>query len=70
MKDRQGIPVYCTVCDQRKSPVGRSVPLGMYLCDDDCEGYRLDPKPGSLWPGELKSEFGFSVSDQGTEEVP
>jgi hypothetical protein len=24
------------------------------LCDDDCPGYREDPQPGHLWPGELE----------------
>lgn len=54
-----GVAVTCTVCGQRKKPVGRSAPLGMYLCDDDCEGYRKEPYPGQLWPGETREEFGY-----------
>jgi hypothetical protein len=48
----------CTVCDLRKKPIGRSAPLGMAngLCDDDCTGYRLEPRPGHLWPGEFTRE--------------
>ncbi len=44
----------CTVCGRRKAPVGRSVPLecGGSYCDWECDGYRKDPKPGHLWPGE------------------
>lgn len=44
----------CTTCRKRKSPCGRSVPAEMHgsLCDDDCPGYRQEPKPGHLWPGE------------------
>jgi len=40
------------------------------LCDHECPGYRLDPKPGSLWPGERKSDFGYPCGDDATEEVP
>ena len=66
MKDKKGVAVSCTTCRQRKAPIGRSVPLGMPLCDFECDGYALDPQVGSLWPGELASEFGFPVSDVGT----
>lgn len=71
MADRRGIAVDCQTCGLRKSPVGRSVPLPMAnsLCDFECPGYREEPRPGSLWPGELASEFGYPVSDVGTEEV-
>jgi hypothetical protein len=66
-----GISVYCTVCKMRKSPIGRSAPLEMAnsLCDDECPGYREDPKPGSLWPGETAAEFGYPISDDATHEV-
>ncbi len=67
--DRRGVAVCCTICQLRKKPVGRSASPEMAngLCDDDCEGYRVDPLPGGLWPGELASEFGYPVGDDGTE---
>jgi len=48
----------CAVCGRRKKPIGRSAPLEMAngLCDDDCAGYRLGPRPGHLWPGEFNEE--------------
>jgi len=69
MSDKRGIAVNCTVCKRRKKPIGRSAPLAMAngLCDDDCEGYRAEPRPGQLWPNELESEFGFCVGDDATE---
>jgi len=72
MDDRKGIAVNCRVCHRWKKPLGRSAPLGMAngLCDFECGGYDAEPLPGSLWPGELKSEFGFPCSDYGTVEVP
>ena len=71
VSDKRGIAVHCSLCLKRKKPIGRSAPLEMAngLCDDDCWGYREDPRPGSLWPGELQSEFGFSVGDDATEPV-
>jgi hypothetical protein len=69
MSDRIGIAVYCAVCRHCKAPIGRSVPLGFFMCDDECPGYRDEPRPGSLWPGERKSEFGYPCSDDGTEAV-
>ena len=65
---RVGIVVECAGCGQRKAPIGRSVPLAMYLCDCDCPGYRQDPYPGSLWPGETSDEFGYPVGTDGTVE--
>jgi hypothetical protein len=56
-----GPTLTCTVCHRRKRPVGRSVPLEMeqHLCGglgpdyrEECPGYRMDPHPSSLWPGE------------------
>jgi hypothetical protein len=29
-------------------------------CDADCEGYRLDPVVGDLWPGERREDFGYT----------
>ncbi len=54
-----GYAVTCRECGTRKAPRGRSVPLGMYLCDPECPGYALPPHPGDLWPGETASDFGF-----------
>lgn len=49
-----GERIECTVCRRTKKPIGRSASLEMAnsLCDDDCQGYRLDPQPSQLWPGE------------------
>lgn len=71
----------CAVCGKRKAPRGRSVPLPMAggLCDWECPGYQLAPKPGHLWPGEdldvteggeagIGSESG--PNENGTEVVP
>lgn len=67
---RYGIAVLCQVCHLQKKPIGRSAPLEMAsgLCDQDCEGYRRDPKPGDLWPGESASDFGYPCSSDATEE--
>lgn len=62
-----GVAVTCRTCGQRKAPVGRSVPLMMYLCDHECQGYREEPRAGSLWPGESEADFGYPVADVGTE---
>ncbi len=45
----------CTVCGQRKKPVGRDAPPGLYLCSYECEGYMQVPFPGHLWPGEFEN---------------
>jgi hypothetical protein len=44
----------CTVCGLRKKPIGRDSPMAANnsYCDSDCEGYRLDPQAGHLWPNE------------------
>lgn len=46
----------CTTCHLRKPPRGRSVAPEMAngMCGYDCRGYLDNPKPGHLWPGELK----------------
>lgn len=46
------VRVECSECGRDKAPVGRSVPLEMRMCDDECIGYRMDPKPDCRWPGE------------------
>jgi hypothetical protein len=66
---RKGIVVECESCGLEKKPVGRSAPLEMYLCNQDCPGYYNDPKPGSLWPGESEEDFGYLVSTVGTTEA-
>ena len=45
----------CAVCHRTKAPFGRSIPLEMAngMCSDDCEGYRMEPRVGHLWPGEF-----------------
>jgi hypothetical protein len=44
----------CTVCGQRKAPVGRDLGDRSFgYCDDDCPGYYRDPYAGHLFPGEL-----------------
>lgn len=69
MTVRVGVVVTCAVCDYMKKPIGRSVPLGVFYCDDECSGYRQDPRPGSLWPGERSDEFGYPVGLDGTVPV-
>jgi len=66
---RVGVTVTCTVCGGMKKPIGRAAPAAAFYCDDDCEGYRQPPFPGSLWPGERSDEFGYPVSKDGTKEV-
>lgn len=60
-REQVGVTVYCTVCEKRKAPRGRSVAPAMAnsMCDSDCRGYYEDPKPGELWPGETREEFGY-----------
>jgi hypothetical protein len=43
----------CEVCGKMKKPIGRSAPLESCYCDEECLGYRQEPTPGHLWPGEL-----------------
>lgn len=66
---RVGIRVTCAVCGDVKKPIGRSAHAEWFGCDDQCSGYRQAPFPGSLWPGERSDDFGFPVSDDGTELV-
>ena len=70
MKEGSGVAVFCKVCGQRKAPIGRSVSMAYYMCDHECEGYRQEPFPGSLWPGESELDFGFPVGSDGTEQRP
>ncbi len=64
--DKIGIRVKCSVCGNTKNPIGRSAPVSWYGCDDECRGYRQEPYPGSLWPGESEAEFGYPVGNYGT----
>jgi hypothetical protein len=61
MMSEVGEAVYCLICNLRKKPRGRSAPLEMSnsLCDSDCPGYYEDPKPGDLWPGETREDYGY-----------
>ena len=67
---RVGVRVRCAVCGDVKKPIGRYGPLGASYCDEDCAGYRQQPWPGSLWPGESEAEFGYPTSADGTTDAP
>lgn len=54
-----GSSVECVACGQTKQPTGRDAPMGMLMCNDECPGYRCQPLPGSLWPGESREDFGY-----------
>ncbi len=45
----------CSMCRKIKKPYGRSVPIEATngYCDYECPGYRVEPRAGHLWPGEL-----------------
>ena len=47
--------VRCSVCERRKPPRGRSVPMEMSgsYCERECPGFEQPPLGGHLWPGEL-----------------
>lgn len=64
---RVGILVRCHTCGNTKVPIGRSAPLNYGGCDDTCGGYRQEPYPGSLWPGETEEQFGYPISSHGTK---
>ena len=64
-----GIAIRCTTCGMTKAPRGRSVPFGSFLCESDCKGFREEPFPGDLWPGETDMDFGFACSDNATRPV-
>lgn len=64
-----GIIVKCIVCGRMKKPIGRSAGLDSSFCDDECSGYRQEPLPGSLWPGETEQAFGYPVGTDGTTET-
>jgi hypothetical protein len=49
----------CPVCHRLKAPLGRSVPpesFGGYCTGSECAAYYDAPKPGHLWPGELRRQ--------------
>lgn len=62
-----GIGVTCTVCGGVKDPVGRS--LMFSGCNRDCKGYRYDPKPGDLFPGETDADFGYPSCSHATRPM-
>lgn len=66
---RVGVVVRCLVCGDMKKPIGRDGPSCASYCDHDCPGYRQEPYPGSLWPGETEEQFGYPVSADGTKEI-
>lgn len=50
---RVGAPrVRCSTCGRTKAPHGRSVSPETPMCDEECPGYREEPRPDQLWPGE------------------
>ncbi len=58
--------VYCLSCDFPKKPWGRSVsPHEGPQCSYDCPGYREDPQPSDLFPGERRSDFGYPKPEEG-----
>ena len=45
----------CLKCGRPKAPIGRDVAAAVadsYCHWAECDGYRNEPYPGSLWPGE------------------
>jgi hypothetical protein len=66
---RVGVAIDCAVCGYVKKPIGRSAPMELRYCDDDCPGYRQSPRPGSLWPRESEADFGYPVDRDGTNEA-
>lgn len=56
---RIGKWIRCTACGCFKQPRGRSAPIGLHFCNDECPGYRLAPLPGNLWGGESEADFGY-----------
>jgi len=70
-KSLVGIRVTCSVCGLTKAPIGRSISpaTAASYCHHECEGYRKEPYPGSLFPGETEEEFGFPISNDGTKEI-
>lgn len=64
--DEIGVSVYCLTCGKRKKPIGRDAApaIANSLCDQDCPGWREEPYPGDLWPGEKRSDFGFGNSNE------
>lgn len=65
-----GIRVTCTVCGDVKQPRGRSAAMCSSYCNShDCDGYRLDPKPGDLWWGETDADFGYACGDNATRPM-
>ena len=67
---RVGVRVYCSECGLMKKPRGRSQPLGMALCDHNCEGYDKEPYVGDLWPLETEEDFGYPIGPHGWVERP
>lgn len=56
----KGCEPECATCHRTKKPVGRYG--GAYeqgLCNDECEGYRKEPTPCDMWPGESREDFGY-----------
>jgi hypothetical protein len=79
IKMKRGIEIICNICRRQKAPRGRSasplIPyclppfLGPEFGEPSCHGYYDEPQVGDLWPNETEEEFGFPVSEAGTEEI-
>ena len=69
-----GISVKCAVCGKTKAPRGRSLSPHSsesychtgYSPETECAGYRADPFPGDLFPGETENDVGYQCSDYAT----
>lgn len=73
--NKVGVAVVCEVCGYQKKPIGRSAPMGVPYCaeaydGEGCDGYYIDPRPGSLWPGESEADFGYPAQNAGTTAAP
>lgn len=61
----------CVVCRKIKKPIGRDAGIahnsyctGDHPGESGCRGYREEPRPGDLWPGERRGEpLGHERSD-------
>jgi hypothetical protein len=56
-----GEAVKCEVCGRTKKPHGRDT-MDNGMCSYECDGYYEEPRPGDLWPGERREDFGFPLN--------
>lgn len=57
VREQGGAP-HCAECGMPKKPIGRDAGAAAAngYCVDECPGYRKEPHPGYLWPGEQGGE--------------